>query len=188
VVFLGAPESGGGLDEGGDGAGANGFGGRGGQVLLETRDLPGFGVLSAGDVWVSGTIRTGGGHGEFQGGDGGNVRVASEIGFGTIGIHLVGYDRIVGRGGGSPGSGSNGATVSLYVAEDDMAQPKMGTVEIEPPLDLRGGDAEPGVPGSSGGEGGVVLTDQSVITVGSTDLRGGTGEIPGGDGEVRVNQ
>lgn len=179
--------------EGGAAPGPDGSGGFGGAILLESKDegvmagaALGSGVSAviaapvAGDVTVSGTIRTLGGHGGFVGGGGGYLLVGVvNNAVSARSIQLLGYDRIEGQGASSVSSGGNGTTASFKVASSLSAAPMLGTVTVEPPIDFRGGDSD-----AFGGAGGDVLVDQDEITLGTTNLSGGAGTNPGPDGEV----
>jgi hypothetical protein len=163
-------------------------GGDGGSIRLGSTatseavfpPAPGSSVLVSGDLLI------GGGDGLKSGGRGGALLV--QVSNPTPGhdvqqrISLRGYSLVDGSGGDGLLAGEGGElTIDTSASGSVLESP----VRIDPLVDLSGGDADPGVAGSSGGDGGPLFMRASVLTLGEgIDQSGGTGETPGSEPEA----
>jgi len=178
------------LDAGGGSSSASptAQGGRGGRVELETHDLSDPSDPRAGDIGLSGAIDVSGGAAESdvgaRGGIGGTVYVLVHNDHGSVGqsVHLLGYDTLVAAGADGARIGGHGGDMSFRAGLADAMPP--GHVEIEPVLDLSGGDTDAVRPTSAGGDGGEVMIAADTADRGEVDLSGGEGATQGNPGTI----
>jgi len=159
--------------------------GAGGAIALQTTEST---TTAAGSLWLSGNIDVSGGDATGtilgSGGAGGGVSVevdtiASVASPNPRQLKLMGYERLAAKGGASVLLGGNGG--KIYIEGSD------GGIVNEAVPDISGGDADPLVAGSTGGDGGEVLyghNSDAPFTTLPAERSGGDGETPGSDGIV----
>ncbi len=169
------------------------FDGLGGEISFytessvddyEERELD----VPAGDIWVSGgAIATGG---EALGSDGQATAggyvffdIFNDVTAGAQAIHVLGIDGLYARGGDGEAAGGD-VSEGIYFDLAIGLGTATGSVNVEPPMDSSGGDADPGVTGSQGGDAGVIEIIAGTISYGTATAAGGNGETPGADGTI----
>ncbi len=143
--------------------------------------------VPAGDIWVSGGVIATGGESlasDGTGGAGGGVffYLLNDISEGTQAIHLLGFDGLTARGGDGESAGGDSVGLSFDLAAE--AGVATGSVDVEPAMDSSGGNANPGVIGSQGGDAGAIAIVAGEIVYGTADASGGAGATPGADGSI----
>jgi hypothetical protein len=180
------------LARGGDSANESDDGGAGGDITYyvtssdddyEASELD----VPAGDLWVSGgAIATGGDATATDGGagDGGDIDlyVENDISEGLQEIHALGIKGLYALGGDADLAGGDGELISFDLASVNGTI--TGSVNVEPPMNTSGGDADPNTMGSTGGDAGDIEIFAAHIVYGSATADGGTGATPGSDGMI----
>jgi len=169
---------------GGDSRGA-GFGGNGGEIYVNSRPSDDNTVRGE-DVWISGALTTRGGHvsGETGiAGDGGfvNVNLDNDTFPQGQSIHMLGYERVDATGGAGSTTGGQGGSITARLS---MANGVDSGIFIEPPMDSSGGDADPAVQNTQGGDGGEIMLEAPTVEYGEATADGGLGYDQGAPGSI----